>query len=75
MALLVHTRSIFTDNCYICIAGPGGGTPLKPVGLVYIGVATCKKAEAFRFIFSGDRREVREQTVQKALQIAIDKLC
>ena len=57
------------------IAGPGGGTPLKPVGLVYIGVATCKKAEAFRFIFSGDRREVREQTVQKALQIAIDKLC
>ena len=51
------------------IAGPDGGTPEKPVGLVYICV--LKKGEVGqvnRYIFEGDRRSVRAQIVQTALQ-------
>lgn len=51
------------------IAGPGGGSAEKPVGLVYIGYATKDgKNDAFENHFNGTRTEVREQTVTKALQ-------
>lgn len=50
------------------IAGPSGGTPDKPVGLVYIGVANKQRSEVFHHIFKGDRREVRGQTVDAALK-------
>jgi len=52
------------------IAGPGGGTPGKPVGLVYLGVAVKgKDSYALKNNFTGDRGEVRLQTVEKALSI------
>jgi len=52
------------------IAGPGGGTAEKPVGLVYIGIAQ-KDKETFvvKNIFSGTRDEVRHSTVCKALEL------
>lgn len=53
------------------IAGPGGGTPDKPVGLVYLGVAFKdypEKNYAIKNIFSGDRDAVRLQTVETALK-------
>lgn len=51
------------------IAGPGGGTPEKPVGLVYIGIATRDGAvRTVKNNFSGDRSSVRLQTVEKALK-------
>lgn len=49
------------------VAGPGGGTPEKPVGLVYIGLSTAKETEAKRFLFEGNRNEVRRQSIVKAL--------
>ena len=49
------------------IAGPGGGTPEKPVGLVYIGIATAEGTDVYRLQLSGDRREVREKTVKHIL--------
>ena len=49
------------------IAGPEGGTPEKPVGTVYIGVAHAGKAEAKRFNFSGNRKWIRELSVVNAL--------
>jgi PncC family amidohydrolase len=49
------------------IAGPMGGTPRKPVGLVYIGIAAPTWLEAFEFHFEGDRGRVIEQSVQQAL--------
>jgi PncC family amidohydrolase len=54
------------------IAGPGGGTPRKPVGLVYIGIATPTWLEAFEFHFEGDRARVIEQSVQQALTLLLD---
>ena len=56
------------------IAGPGGGTIDKPVGLVYIGVATKDSVEAHKFIFSGGRDDVRKSTVESAIRLALDKL-
>ena len=50
------------------IAGPGGATETKPVGLVYIGIATSHSAPAtHRYVFSGDRQEVRTAAVIEAL--------
>lgn len=50
------------------IAGPGGGSAEKPVGLVYIGLAMEGFApQAFRHQFSGDRASVRAQSVAAAL--------
>jgi PncC family amidohydrolase len=56
------------------IAGPGGGTEGKPVGLVYVGVATWEKAVSFRHQFEGDRRLVRLQSVDAALGHILDVL-
>nr|WP_315035014.1 nicotinamide-nucleotide amidohydrolase family protein [uncultured Lachnoanaerobaculum sp.] len=49
------------------IAGPDGGTNEKPVGLVYIGVCIRDTVHVEEFRFSGDRANVREQTVISAL--------
>ena len=52
------------------IAGPDGGTEAKPIGTVYIAVKHSKKNENhFRQIFFGNRMEIRQQTVQYALEL------
>ena len=49
------------------IAGPGGGTKEKPVGLVYIGCCVNGEVTVERHVFPGDRRQVREAAVEAAL--------
>lgn len=56
------------------IAGPGGGTPTKPVGLVYIAVASAGGTQCQRHIFGGDRHSVKQQTAAAALQLLRDSL-
>jgi len=51
------------------IAGPGGATPEKPIGLVYIAVADGPRTVVSRNIFEGDRQEVRKQTAVEALKL------
>ena len=51
------------------IAGPGGGTPEKPVGLVYIGCYYNGQTKVEEHHFQGSRREVREQSVAWALAL------
>ncbi len=54
------------------IAGPTGGTPDKPVGLVYIGIAVQGEApQVFKKQFEGDRTLVRMQTAEAALSLLI----
>ncbi len=48
------------------IAGPTGATSKKPVGLVYIGICVDGKTTYKKCNFSGDRQEVRKQTVDAA---------
>ena len=49
------------------IAGPGGGTAGKPVGLVYIALAGKAGVKCGKFLFKGSRRKIREQAAKTAL--------
>jgi nicotinamide-nucleotide amidase len=51
------------------IAGPGGGTPEKPVGLVFVAVADDHSTEVRQFRFPGDRERVRTWTSVAALEM------
>jgi nicotinamide-nucleotide amidase len=54
------------------IAGPGGGTPEKPVGLVWFGSARRGGAIATeRQVFAGDRAEVRRAATRRALELLL----
>lgn len=56
------------------IAGPGGGTEDKPVGLVYIGVFFNGKVSTYRYVFNGDRNKVRLRATITALDLVRRKL-
>ena len=51
------------------IAGPGGGTEEKPVGLVYIAVSYGNKIESIECNFRGDRERIRQWSAQQALDL------
>ena len=51
------------------IAGPDGGTPEKPVGLVYIGCNVCGRITVKECHFHGSREKIRESTVAAALAL------
>lgn len=51
------------------IAGPDGGTPEKPVGLVYIGCNVCGRVTVKECHFHGTREKIRESTVSAALSL------
>ena len=56
------------------IAGPSGGTPLKPVGTVWVAWAEEGGVDTHCFNFEGDRRQVREQTVAVVLLGLLERL-
>lgn len=51
------------------IAGPGGGTPDKPVGLVYIGVWLKGSSQVVKYQLKGNRNKIREYAVANALHL------
>ncbi|SNB61093.1 nicotinamide-nucleotide amidase [Arboricoccus pini] len=53
------------------IAGPGGGSPAKPVGTVFFGIATPSGIEDDHQVFAGDRSTIRASTLDHALKLAL----
>ena len=53
------------------IAGPGGATGIKPVGLVYIAISAEKNRCARKFIFSGSRVDIKNKAAAAAMDLLI----
>lgn len=53
------------------IAGPDGGTPEKPVGLVYLGCSVKGVVSVVVCHFHGNRQEIRAQAAREALELAV----
>lgn len=56
------------------IAGPGGGTARKPVGLVYIGIADPDDTMVERHHFSGDRATIMNAAASRALDLLVEQV-
>jgi nicotinamide-nucleotide amidase len=58
------------------IAGPGGGTPVKPVGLVFLALARRGAAEVVleRHVFPGDRTAVRQNSALRGLELILEQI-
>lgn len=70
-------RKLFSADIAVAvtgIAGPGGATDTKPVGLVYIAVYDGKDLKVKENHFKGSREDVRRQTVDIALEMVAEIL-
>ena len=52
------------------IAGPGGGSKNKPVGLVHIGIGTKQNIVTKRYLFKGNRLKIRQETTLESLRLS-----
>ncbi|MEA3311788.1 MAG: competence/damage-inducible protein A [candidate division WOR-3 bacterium] len=71
-AMAEGVRERLNSTCGIGItgiAGPGGATRTKPVGLVYIALAWEDSVRIKRFVFPGDRSSIRQRSVVAALDL------
>ncbi|MGQ9626749.1 MAG: CinA family protein [Anaerolineae bacterium] len=70
-------RKLFGSDLALAItgiAGPTGGTPQKPVGLVYISLSSAEGEFCHRHLWAGERLENKLLSAQAALQMLIDYL-
>jgi len=75
--LAANVRTAFSSTYGIGItgiAGPGGGTPQKPVGTVWIGIATPSVVTPHLFHFKGDRETIRRAATTHALLLLLEHL-
>ena len=56
------------------IAGPGGGTPEKPVGLVYVAVSSRRRTSVSKYNIAGDRENVRNTVAKYAMRSLLTRL-
>ncbi len=70
LAMAIGVREVFGTNIGVSItgiAGPGGGTEEKPVGLVYVAVSGPTGDTIKKFNFNGNRTEIKQKVVEAAL--------
>ena len=70
-AMACGAARLFKCDCVVSvsgIAGPSGGTPSKPVGLVFIGVQAKSRLSIFKHVFKGGRASARRQASHNALK-------
>ncbi|MDQ4078797.1 MAG: CinA family protein [Chloroflexota bacterium] len=75
--MAVGARKAFDTDYAISItgiAGPGGHTPTKPVGLTYIGVATLEHVLVRRFIWEGSREGNKQSSAGEAISLFLELL-
>lgn len=73
LAMARGARRVFGTDLAVAttgIAGPGGGTPTKPVGLVYIALAAEGLERCVRHVWQGDRLENIAASAEAALRLA-----
>ncbi len=71
-AMAEGAQRLFSADCTIAvtgIAGPGGGTPEKPVGTVWLAARVDTATRAAQRVFPGDRDEIRRRAAQAALDL------
>ena len=70
--MVLGVRALFNTDIAVSvtgIAGPGGGTPEKPVGLTYIGLARRDQAaQVRRHVWRGDREAIKTASANAALE-------
>jgi len=72
LAMARGVRKLFTGSVGAAvtgIAGPGGGRPEKPVGLVYIAVAGPGGETVEKHTFSGTRREIKRRAADRTIAL------
>jgi len=77
IAMAEGARRVFHADIAVSttgIAGPGGATERKPVGLVYTAIASADGTMSMEYHFSGDRLAVTEAATQAALQSLLDSV-
>jgi PncC family amidohydrolase len=76
-AMACGAQKVCAADCGIAIsgiAGPGGGSAKKPVGLVFVGISVGKDVRSYKYLFRGNREQIRRQAVRAALQKMIKRL-
>jgi nicotinamide-nucleotide amidase len=56
------------------VAGPGGGSVAKPVGLAYVAVADAAGVDVRRFIWSGDRAANKQASARAAIELLLARV-
>ena len=76
-AMAVGARNLLEADVAVSVtglAGPGADEYGNPVGTVYIGFADAGRTVSRKCLFSGDRTQIREQTVKAALALILEML-